>query len=171
MFLALKNLPIQSGAVTMVSIKWCVNQKNGIKLVEPNDNMSSSYIKMAEESISVLDNMQKSNIWTATTSYYIFYYSLYSFMLKIGIKCEIHLCSIEFMKRFLTNFYNKTDIDMMKKAFSARIDLQYYSDRPVNHLVIDQSKSYCKDFFIKTKDILSKITESQILSIRKAIMN
>jgi len=153
----------------MISIKWCMKQKKGIKLVEPNDNMSSSYIKMAEESISVLDNVQKSNIWTATTSYYIFYYSLYSFMLKIGAKCEIHLCSIEFMKRFLTNFYNKTDIDMMKKAFSARIDLQYYSDRPVDLLAIWQSKSYCKDFFIKTKDTLSKITESQIDLIRRNI--
>ncbi|PIN79026.1 hypothetical protein COV14_01245 [Candidatus Woesearchaeota archaeon CG10_big_fil_rev_8_21_14_0_10_33_12] len=60
---------------------------------------------------------------------------------------------------------------MMEKAFSARISLQYYADRPVDHLVIEQSKSYCKDFFIKTKDILSKITESQILSIRAAIMN
>lgn len=154
----------------MVSIKWCMKQKNGIKLVEPNDNMSSSYIKMAEESIGILNNVQKSNIWTATTSYYIFYYSLYSLMLKIGIKCEIHLCSIEFMKKFLSNLYNKTDIDMMEKAFSARIDLQYYSDRPVNQLVIEQSKRYCKEFFIKTKDILSKITESQILLIRESIM-
>ena len=91
-------------------------------------------------------------------------------MLKIGIKCEIHLCSIEFMKKFLSKIYNKTDIDMMEKAFSARIDLQYYSDRPVNQLVIEQSKRYCRDFFIKTKDILSKITESQILSIRESIM-
>ena len=155
----------------MVSIKWCMQQKNGIKLVEPNNNMSSSYIKMVEESVGILNNVQKSNIWTATTSYYIFYYSLYSLMLKIGVKCEIHSCSIEFMKKFLTNFYNKTDFDMMEKAFSARISLQYYADRPVAHLVIEQSKSYCKDFFIKTKDILSKITESQILSIRAAIMN
>jgi len=155
----------------MVSIKWCMQQKNGIKLVEPNNNMSSSYIKMVEESVGILNNVQKSNIWTATTSYYIFYYSLYSLMLKTGVKCEIHSCSIEFMKKFLTNFYNKTDFDMMEKAFSARISLQYYADRPVDHLVIEQSKSYCKDFFIKTKDILSKITESQILSIRAAIMN
>jgi len=154
----------------MVSIKWCMKQKNGIKLVEPNDNMSSSYIKMAEESIGILNNVQKSNIWTATTSYYIFYYSLYSLMLKIGVKCEIHLCSIEFMKKFLASLYNKKDIDMMEKTFSARIDLQYYSDRPVNQLVIEQSKRYCKEFFIKTKDIISKITESQILSIRESIM-
>ena len=44
----------------MVSIKWCMQQKNGIKLVEPNNNMSSSYIKMAEESVGILNNVQKS---------------------------------------------------------------------------------------------------------------
>ena len=56
----------------MVSIKWCLNQKHGLELIEPNDNMSDSYIKMADESIKVLDKVTESDIWTATTSYYIF---------------------------------------------------------------------------------------------------
>ncbi|MBL7148040.1 MAG: hypothetical protein ISS82_04405 [Nanoarchaeota archaeon] len=150
----------------MVSINWCLKQKHGLELIEPNDNMSDSYLKMAEESINILKNIEKSNIWTATTSYYIFYYSLYSLMLKIGVKCEIHACSIEFMEKFLINFYDKKDVDMFKKAFSSRIDLQYYADRPVDKPIIDESKKYCKEFFIKTKDILSKITNNQIEEIR-----
>lgn len=38
----------------MVSIKWCLKQKNGLEIIKPNSNMSDSYIKMAEESINVL---------------------------------------------------------------------------------------------------------------------
>ena len=100
----------------MVSIKWCLNQKGGLEFIEPNKVMADSYIKMAEESINVLKGVEKSKIWTATATYYIFYYSLYSLMLHIGVKCEIHSCSIEFMKNNLGNFYNKKDIEMVEKA-------------------------------------------------------
>ena len=124
---------------------------------------------MAEESINVLNDMEKSRIWTATTSYYIFYYSLYSLMLRLGIKCEIHSCSIEFMNVFLKGFYEQKDIKMMEKAFSARIDLQYYSNRPVDDKVIEDIKSYCKEFYIKTKDILMNITEVRISKIREDV--
>lgn len=150
----------------MVSIKWCLNQKNGLELVEPNGVMADSYINMAGESVNVLSGVESSRIWTATAAYYIFYYSLYSVMMGLGVKCEIHSCSIEFMKSFLTEFYNNKDIEMMQKAFSARIDLQYYSNRPVDAKIIDEIKKYSIRFFIKTKDILSNITEKQIKGIR-----
>jgi len=120
----------------MVSIEGCLKQKNGIGLVTPNKNMSESYLKMAEESINILSKVIESNIWTATTSYYIYYYSLYALMLRVGVKCEIHSCSIEFMKECLKEFYNIEDIRGFEDAFGARIDLQYYSNRPVNQKVI-----------------------------------
>lgn len=107
----------------MVSIKWCLKQKGGLEMVSPNITMADSYIKMAEESINIMKGVEPSRIWTATTAYYIFYYSLYSLMLRIGIKCEIHSCSIEFMKSYLKMFYSKKDIDMFDKAFYARINL------------------------------------------------
>ena len=150
----------------MPSISWCLKQKDGLKLTEPNENMASSYSRMAEESISELNNIEKSRIWTATMTYYIFYYSLYSLMLRIGVKCEIHTCSIEFMKTALNKLYSAKDTEMIKKAFTARIDLQYYTDRPVDEKIIEEAKAYCKKFYIKTKDILSQITESQINEIR-----
>ncbi len=155
----------------MVSINWCLKQEHGLKLIEPNENMSQSYIKMAEESINVLPSLEKSRIWTAATSYYIFYYSLYSLMLRIGVKCEIHTCSIEFMKTHLHDLYSKQDIKMLELAFGVRIDLQYYADRPVDEEALDKSRTYCKDFFIRTKDILSKINDEQIDKIRKSLKN
>lgn len=153
----------------MVSIKWCLKQKNGIEIVEPNTNMSDSYLKMAEESIRILAKMEESAIWTATTSYYIYYYSLYALMLKIGVKCEIHSCSIAFMKELLGEFYTVDDIRHFEDAFNARKDLQYYADRPVDKKIVNESKRYCKIFFIKTKDITTKITEKQIQQIRKSL--
>ena len=90
-------------------------------------------------------------------------------MMRIGIKCEIHSCSLAFMKKYLSIFYNKKDSEMIEQAFSARIDLQYYADRPVDSKIIEETKKYCKTFFVKTKDILSKITEEQVKNIREAL--
>ncbi len=151
----------------MVTIKWCLNKKDGLELIEPNSNVCDSYIKMAEESINVLNKIEESNIWAASLTYYIFYYSLYALMLRIGIKSGIHSCSLEFMKQFLKEFYDMKDNKMIQGAFKARIDLQYYADRPVDSLVIEETKKYCKDFYIKTKDILAGITEKQIKLIRE----
>jgi len=152
----------------MVSIKWCLNQKFGIRILEPNINMCESYLAMAEESIKELDRI-KTNIWTTTASYYIFYYSLYALMIRLGVKCEIHSCSLEFMKECLTELYNENDIGLINKAFSARNDLQYYTNRPVEDDTINEIKGGCKDFYIKTKDIIIKLTEEQINEIRNKI--
>lgn len=142
-------------------------QSKGLSKIQPNENMSNSYLSMAKESIVALDNMKQSRIWTATASYYVFYYSLYSFMLRLGFKCEIHSCSIKFMEIFLMDFYDISDINTLKLAFGARIDLQYYANRPVDDEVINKIKLYCKDFYVKTKDILSILTENQIEDVRQ----
>jgi len=153
----------------MVSISWCLKQKGGLKIIDPNKNMSKSYIRMAEESISVLEKIKESKIWLATTTYYVFYYSLYALMLRIGVKCEIHSCSIEFMKRYLEKFYSKHDIEMFENAFSARIDLQYYSNRPVDGKIIDENGKYCVDFYVKTNDVLIGISEEEIDEVRRKL--
>jgi uncharacterized protein (UPF0332 family) len=124
-------------------------------------------LRMAEESIRALNKLKGIEIWSTTTTYYIFYYSLYSLMMRIGVKCEIHSCSLEFMKHFLSKFYDERDVKMINKAFNARIDLQYYPDRPVDKRDLEEIKKYCKHFFIKTKDILSLITEDDIGKLRK----
>ncbi len=160
---------MEYGRNIMVTIEWCLKRKNGLELIEENKTVADSYLNMAEESIEVLQSIQKSKLWAATTAYYIFYYALYALMMRLGIKCEIHACSLEFMKRYLGAIYDKKDEEMINKAFSARTDLQYYTDRPVDDKVIEEVKKYCKKFFIKTKDILASITEKQIQDIREVL--
>lgn len=155
----------------MVSISWCLKQKNGLEVIDPNTNMADSYIRMAEESISALNAVKQSRMWTAVTSYYVFYQSLYALMLAIGIRSEIHSCSLEFMRKFLKDIYSDMDVKMIKKAFGARNDIQYYADRPVDERIIEDISRYCKKFYIKTKDALARMTEEQVTRIRKDTEN
>jgi len=82
----------------MASIKWCCKQKDGIRLIEPNDNLAESYMKMAEEAPGTMNREKNYNLnFAISACYYSMYYSLYSILMKIGVKCEIHSCTLEFI--------------------------------------------------------------------------
>lgn len=153
----------------MVSIRWCLNVRNGIELIESSENMKRSYLDMAEESLNMIEKNKESRIWTASTSYYTMYYSLYALMMKIGVKCEIHSCTIEFMRKFLTEFYSEADVKLIQAAFDLRNDLQYYPGRFTDLKKLDIVRKEAIEFYIKTKEILIKINESQIKEVRVKI--
>ncbi len=81
----------------MVRLKWCCQQKNGIELIEPNENLTKGYLEMANNSIGTMNRERKYNLmFSISACYYSMYYSLYAVLMRIGIKCEIHSCTIEF---------------------------------------------------------------------------
>ena len=154
----------------MVSLNWCCKQKDGIKLVDPNDNLAKGYLKMAENSLGTMNREKRYNIMFAISAcYYSMYYSLYSVCMKIGVKCEIHSCTLEFMKKGLNEFYSQDDIKAIKKAFDARNTAQYYVDRVVPKEDIDFIISKAPLFCNRSKEILSEINEKNIEEIRKTI--
>jgi uncharacterized protein (UPF0332 family) len=153
-----------------VNLKWCCNKKEGIRLIEPNDNLSLGYIQMAENAIGTMNREKSLNLQFAISAcYYSMYYSLYSVLMKIGVKCEIHTCTIEFMKKLLLSFYSNEDYKIISKAFDARNTSQYYVDKIVAKEDTDFIFSKAQYFLNKSRDILSKINEKDILKIRKQI--
>jgi len=49
-------------------ITWCLQQKNGIELVEPNDNLSAAYLSDADDSLLAMDRI--TGEWKIVTAYY-----------------------------------------------------------------------------------------------------
>lgn len=153
-----------------ISIKWCCKNKDGIRLIEPNDNLALGYIEMAEAAIGTMNREKKFNMQFAISAcYYSMYYSLYALLMKIGIKCEIHMCTLEFMKVFLADYYSAEDFKLISKAFNTRNTSQYYVDKIVAKEDIDFIISNAPYFLSKSKDILAKINERNIIGIRKEI--
>jgi len=149
----------------MDKIKWCVGKKEGLSLIEPNSNLVEAYIKKAEEALeSIRINIIKE--WKISTAYYTLYFSLYSILTKIGIKCEIHSCTIEFAKRFLKNYFNEEELDFIKDSLKARIDSQYYINRNVPDEQYNKMIMKAPEFLVKCKSILIKLNEKKINEIR-----
>jgi len=84
-------------------LKWCFEQKRGIKLIKPNENLAKEYIRSAEETLLILKDIEgKSNMWLATTRYYCEYFIVYALLMKLGIKSEIHDCTIMIKEKINT---------------------------------------------------------------------
>jgi len=152
----------------MKRISWCKRQERGIKLIEPNDNLSKEYFENAEESLRVLRSIidTHSNMWLATTKYYIEYFAVYSVLMKMGIKCEIHDCTISLV-RFLENenIFEERISEMLEDDKELRIDNQYYLK---NRLVeIDFEK--LSGFLVSIRESLNKLDNNKIQELREKI--
>ena len=149
----------------MDKIKWCAGKREGLSLIEPNSNLAEAYIKKAEESLeSIRVNVIKD--WKISTAYYTLYFSLYSVLTKIGVKCEIHSCTIAFAKRFLREFLSEEDIDFAEDSLKARTDSQYYIDRTVPDEQYNKMVKNTPEFLVKCKSIILKLNEKKINEIR-----
>lgn len=149
----------------MDKLKWCAGKKEGLILIEPNSNLADSYIKKAEEALeSMRVNIIKD--WKISTAYYTIYFSLYALLTKIGVKCEIHSCTIEFAKRFLKNYFGEGELDFTEDSLKARIDSQYYTDRTVSDEQYNKMMQKAPEFLVRCKSILIKLNEKKINEIR-----
>ena len=149
----------------MDKIRWCAGKKEGLSLIEPNSNLAEAYIKKSEEALeSMRVNIIKD--WKISTAYYTLYFSLYAVLTKIGIKCEIHSCTIEFAKRFLREYITEEDLDFTEDSLKARIDSQYYVDRTVPDEQYNKMIKNTPEFLVKCKSILVKLNEKKINEIR-----
>ena len=140
-------------------LKWCNNQKKGIELIELKPHLSISYINEAEETLENVFSAKGK--WKLITAYYACYNALYSILMKCGIKCEIHDCTIELMDFF---DFNKDEISYMKDLKDNRIQAQYY----LKTVLLDDEEKV-KKFILKCKTILNTITSEKIESVREDI--
>ena len=141
-----------------------------MKFAEPSNELAEEYFRNAEETLRVTNLIKDSgsNMWLATQKYYTEYLAAYALLMKIGIKSEIHSCTIEVIKlleqkKFLD--FNLSKILEYDKEL--RIDNQYYlKNRPV-----DLDPKRISSMLLKIRSLLDSLTEEQIAKIRKLIKN
>jgi uncharacterized protein (UPF0332 family) len=141
----------------MNKIKWCLEQNKGIELVEPNDNLSSAYLKDANDSLMAM-KINKGT-WKIVTAYYACYNAFYSVLMKSGIKCEIHDCTIELMNLF---DFSDEEISFLKNLKKLRIDVQYYL-KDVKEIVSE----LVSHFVHKCQELSDKLDFDKIKILRK----
>lgn len=147
-------------------ISWCLKQKRGIKLEEPNYNLCNVYIKKAKSALNMLSSaIEKDEVdWIATTAYYSRYFAFYALLQKCGIKSEIHDCTISLMhflfveeKLIEDHLYNELQL-----AKELRIDTQYYAVEGLDKEKLKQDSETARSFILKMEEVIEKLTDDQI---------
>ncbi len=145
-----------------------------LQLVEPSEEMKSSYLIKAENCLKSAKILHQNQIYENSTSeaYYSMYNSLLSLLFNAGIKSENHSASI----LLLDILFKKKE--MAKTLFWAkgeRIDKQYYIE---TQQIVKVTNESCNDmilkaeeFLIKMKLLISEISNESISSVRKEFID
>ncbi len=145
------------------SLRWCFKLKDGLRVTEPNERLAKSYLEEAKLSLArAQKNFEdKDLLWTTVVLYYSEYYSLYSFLQRIGVKCENHLCSI-IAAGFLLG---ESKIKVIMEHKDKRVDAQYYmkigKENEVMQMLLD-----AKLFVSMFEEITLSISQEEIKDCR-----
>jgi len=147
-------------------LNWCFKLKDGLKIVEPNEKLSKSYLEQAKSSLLRAEKDLNDNdfLWATVAIYYSEYYAIYSFLQRIGIKCENHTCSILATALLLGEDKTKT----INQHKGKRIDAQYYMkvDQEVKiRLMLQEAKISVINF----DELVSNLTDEEIKKYREIV--
>lgn len=150
-------------------LKWCAKQKNGIKIVPESSILQKAYLKKSEEALKSMNANAKEGIneWVVSTSYYAKYFSVYALLSRIGIKCEIHDCTIVLFEYLFSSIIPANFIQDLQQAKDDRVDAQYYTQT----IRIDQKKllSDTTNFVLEIQKIIDKLTTTEIATLRAKV--
>ena len=141
-------------------------------MVQPNENLTKAYLKKA---ISALNTMNatvqiKETDWITTTAYYARYFALYALLTKIGIKSEIHDCSIAIARLLAENGILGEDlVNDISNSKQVRIDTQYYVGIELNQASIKRNVENAQKFVLEIEKVIENITPDQTENLRKHI--
>ncbi|MFH1471466.1 MAG: hypothetical protein ABIF85_01080 [Nanoarchaeota archaeon] len=148
------------------SLKWCARLKDGISITEQDETLAKSYLNEAKASLRRAEkNLADGDLlWATVVIYYAEYYALYSFLQRIGVKCENHFCSILAVERLAGMQRTNT----IKQHKGKRLDAQYYmrigKEEQVK-LMLREAKIFIAEF----DTFVSNLTNEEILEYGKRI--
>lgn len=151
----------------MVTLKWCKDQNRGISLIQPNDNLCAEYLASAEETLTLLKDIEKkSRMWLATTKYYCEYFAVYALLMKIGVKSEIHDCTIALCELLESNHViPKGTSRTLERDKNLRIDNQYY----LKNREVPFDYDEMVEFIIQMRQSIQSLTYDKIHSMRELV--
>ena len=149
----------------MEKIKWCFRIKDGIRIKKPSDEISNSYLELSKSSLKSAEIIiRQSLLWATVMAYYAEYYALYSFLTKIGIKCENHFCSILLVKFLLGEEKVKVIEEHRQKRVSAQYYLKVGQEKEVES-ILREAKFFVAEF----ERFVTNLNEDEIKEFRQRI--
>lgn len=150
-------------------LKWCADKNKGIRLIEPSENLINAYMDKSRIAIRSMELNANAGIieWAVSTSYYARYFMVYALMSKIGVKCEIHDCTISLFTYLFSDIIPLDFIKEFKQSKNDRVELQYYT-RSVK-INTEQLVSQTKTFVLLIEETIDGLNTEDIVILQNKV--
>lgn len=150
-------------------IRWCARQKNGIKTSTESIVLQKAYLQKSRSAIKSMEINAREGVndWAVAARYYARYDAVYALLSRLGIKCEIHDCTIALFKYLFSGKIEPALVQELERSKDDRIDAQYYTAT----IQINQNKLIAdtKNFVLAIEQAISNLTKSEIKSLQAEI--
>lgn len=147
-----------------------LKEEGSLKLQDPSENMSSSYLAKSEKCIKVARLAFDAGIYENSVSeaYFSIYNTVLSLFFTCGIKCENHSAAVILVRR-LFNLHEQYKI--FSKLKKERIDNQYYvpsdDEEPITKDRCEEVINEAKRFNASVRSYIGNLKNEDIEQIRK----
>jgi uncharacterized protein (UPF0332 family) len=150
-------------------LKWCLRQKRGIRLIAPSDNLVKAYLEKSHNALKSTEVNAQANIteWTVSASYYAKYFAVYVLLSKIGVRCEIHDCTIAlFGYLFSTREFHHL-VRELRQSKDDRVDVQYYSTQIKVNLA--DLLQHAKQFVLQVEELVDGLNAEKVANLQQKL--
>lgn len=150
-------------------LMWCLKQSKGIRLAKPSENLVRAYLEKSRNALKSMEVNAKAGIaeWAVSASYYAKYFSVYALLSKIGVKCEIHDCTIALFNYLFSDSVSPQVVQELRQSKEDRIEMQYYTrEIKVN---LDELIKQTKNFVLEIEKIIDSLNPERTLLLQNKL--
>lgn len=152
-------------------LSWCLRQSKGIKLVRPSENLVRAYVEKSRNALRAMEVNAKAGIveWAVSAGYYAKYFSVYALLSEIGVKCEIHDCTIALFNYLFSDSVSPGIIRELYQSKEDRIEMQYF----VREVKVDLYRliAETRDFVFEMEKLMDGLNSERVGLLRNKLKN
>ena len=143
-------------------LQWCLKQSKGIRVVKPSENLVKAYLQKSRNASKSMEvNAQAGLVeWAVSASYYAKYFAVYSLLSKIGVKCEIHDCTITLFEYLFGDIITKEMLTDLRNSKENRVEAQYYTQEI--RVELEQEIKKTKQFVLEIEKVIDGLNPEKI---------
>jgi len=128
-----------------------------------------AYLQKSRNALKSMEVNAKSGIteWAVSASYYAKYFAVYALLSKIGVKCEIHDCTIALFSYLFVDSVSSQVIQELKQSKEDRIEMQYYT-REIK-VDLEELMNQTKNFVLEMERIIDGLNSEIITSLQNRL--
>jgi len=150
-------------------LRWCKRQNKGIRIVNASNNLTKAYLEKSRNALKSMEVNANAGIteWAISAAYYARYFAVYALLSRIGVRCEIHDCTIALFNYFFGSDVQADMVGQLRQSKQDRIDAQYYSK--TIKVDFNDLKSQAKQFVLVMEKLINSLDAQAINALRSKL--